>query len=155
MMKIKFPFALEAKILPNKKFKTQLPSMWTNSTHRWMSFFWDKRHWRMHSLQKTWPFWQDIGLINDFKQRQQASKGLIESLPSLSLWVPYPSFRFSSYVKKAKSLLFFECLWGMLFSFWLKRTLEDLLEETTKEKWNPQRSRDPNWNWSWGFVHWF
>uniref|UniRef100_A0A2P2K0U9 Uncharacterized protein MANES_17G032800 n=1 Tax=Rhizophora mucronata TaxID=61149 RepID=A0A2P2K0U9_RHIMU len=61
-----------------------------------MSFFWDKRHSRMHSLQKTWPFWQDMGSMRGFKQRQQASKGLIESFPSLSLWVPYPSRRFSS-----------------------------------------------------------
>lgn len=67
----------------------------------------------MHSLQKMWPFWQHIGSITGFKQRQQASNGLIESLPSLSFWVPYPSFRFSSYVKKARSLLFFECLWGI------------------------------------------
>ena len=80
-----------------------------------MSFLWAKRHSKMHSLQKTWPFWQDIGSINGFKQRQQASNGLIESFPSLSFCVPYPNFLFSSYVKKAKSLLFFECLCGILY----------------------------------------
>lgn len=90
-----------------------------------MSFFWAKRHSRMHSLQKTWPFWQHMGSIKGFKQRQQASNGLIESLPSRSLWVPYPSFRFSSYVKKARSLLFFECLWGI-----------------SPDQW---RYRNPNW----------
>lgn len=64
----------------------------------------------MHSLQKTWPFWQHKGSMKGLRQSEQASKGLIESLPSLSLCVPYPSFRFSSYVKNARSLLFFECL---------------------------------------------
>lgn len=78
-----------------------------------MSFFWANKHSRMHSLQKTWPFWQQRGSMKGLRQRQQASKGLIESLPSLSFCVPYPSFRFSSYVKKARSLLFFECLCGI------------------------------------------
>jgi len=82
----------------------------------WMSFFWARRHSRMHSLQKTWPLRQHKGSMRGFRQRQHASKGLIESLPSLSLCVPYPSFFFSSYVKNARSLLFFECLCGIFTS---------------------------------------
>lgn len=78
-----------------------------------MSFFWARRHSRMHSLQKTCPLRQLKGSMRGLRQRLQASKGLMESLPSLSFCVPYPNFRFSSYVKKARSLLFFECLWGI------------------------------------------
>lgn len=70
----------------------------------------------MHSLQKTWPLRQQRGSIKGLRQRQHASKGLIESLPKRSFCVPYPSFLFSSYVKNARSLLFFECLWGILAS---------------------------------------
>ena len=86
-------------------------------TNLWMSFFWASKHSRMHSLQNTWPLGHDRGSMRGFKQRQQASKGLMESLPRRSLWVPYPNFRFSSYVKKARSLLFFECLCGILSPF--------------------------------------
>lgn len=70
----------------------------------------------MHSLQKTWPLRQQRGSMKGLRQRQQASKGLIESLPKRSFCVPYPSFLFSSYVKNARSLLFFECLCGILAS---------------------------------------
>jgi hypothetical protein len=43
--------------------------------------------------------------MSGLRQRQQASKGLMESFPRRS--------RFSSYVKKARSLLFFECRCGI------------------------------------------
>ena len=67
----------------------------------------------MHSLQKTCPLGQQSGSMSGLRQRQQASKGLMESFPRRSRCVPYPSFRFSSYVKKARSLLFFECRCGI------------------------------------------
>lgn len=96
-----------------------------------MSFFWERRHSRMHSLQKMWPFWQHKGSMNGFKQRQHASKGFIESLPSRSFCVPYPSLRFSSYVKKARSLLFFECLCGIV---WFCCLIGKKKKETEKPK---------------------
>jgi hypothetical protein len=67
----------------------------------------------MHSLQKVCPFGQHSVSMSGLRQRQQASKGLMESFPSRSRCVPYPSLRFSSYVKKARSLLFFECRCGI------------------------------------------
>ncbi len=48
------------------------------------------------------------------KQMQQKSNGLMESFPSRSFCVPYPNFFLSSYVKNARSLLFFECRCGIL-----------------------------------------
>lgn len=95
--------------------KIEVCSHGRRQANLWMSFFWERRHSRMHSLQKMWPFWQHKGSMNGFKQRQHASKGFIESLPSRSFCVPYPSLRFSSYVKKARSLLFFECLCGIVW----------------------------------------
>lgn len=79
-----------------------------------MSFFWASRHSKIHSLQKRCPLRQQRGSMTGCKQMQQKSNGLMESFPSRSFCVPYPNFFLSSYVKNARSLLFFECRCGIL-----------------------------------------
>jgi hypothetical protein len=87
----------------------------------------------MHSLQNVWPLGQQSGPMSGLRQRQQASKGLMESFPRRSRCVPYPSFRFSSYVKKARSLLFFECRCGIF-----ARASNRLSSRRYSLAWNPR-----------------